>query len=171
MRWAIITAVTLTAGLLFSPSASAAAPGPAEATQAAACDKPCKRAIKDDYPYKSRPDVRDPWNFWTGQCTSFAAWRINDRLGVKFTNTYKGVSWGNAKDWDDAAKKAGMKVDGKPKVGDIAVWNSGAYGHVAYVAKVDGSKIVVEEYNKSKPRAYTKRTVSASSVDAFIHFF
>src|SRR5690606_32709069 len=55
MRWAIITAVTLTAGLLFSPSASAAAPGPAEATQAAACDKPCKRAIKDRLPLQEPP--------------------------------------------------------------------------------------------------------------------
>lgn len=169
MRWAIVTAAAVTAGGLFSPMASAAAaPAP---VKSATCDKPCDRTIKDDYPYKSRPNVQDPWYFWTGQCTSFAAWRINKRLGVKFTNRYKDVSWGNAKTWDDAAKKAGMKVDGKPKVGDIAVWNAGTYGHVAYVAKLDGSKIVVEEYNKSKPLAYTKRTIAASTVDNFIHFF
>ncbi|MDL4773923.1 CHAP domain-containing protein [Actinomadura xylanilytica] len=173
MRWTVITAATVMAGGLFSPMASAAtapaaAPGP---VQAAACDKPCDRTIKDDYPYKSTPNVRDPWNFWTGQCTSFVAWRINKRLGIKFTNAYKDVLWGNAKDWDDAAKKAGMKVDGKPKVGDIAVWNSGTYGHIAYVASIDGTKIVVEEYNYSKPLAYTKRTIAADTVDNFIHFF
>ncbi|WP_067473698.1 CHAP domain-containing protein [Actinomadura hibisca] len=169
MRLAVITAATVAAGTLLSPAASAAtAPPP---VQAAACDKPCDRTIKDDYPYKTKPNVADPWNFWTGQCTSFAAWRINQRLGVTFTNRYKDVLWGNANTWDDAAKKAKMKVDKTPKVGDIAVWNAGRTGHVAYVAQISGTKIVVEEYNYSTAVAYSKRTIAANTVDAFIHFF
>ena len=45
-----------------------------------------------------------------------------------------------------------------PRVGDIAVRDSGTWGHVAYVAKVnaDGS-FMVEEYNHVRPDTYSYR--------------
>ena len=62
-----------------------------------------------------------------------------------------------------------------PRVGDIAVRNSGTWGHVAYVAKVnsDGS-FMVEEYNHVRSDTYsyrraTKGTGSEQFSD-FIHF-
>ncbi|WP_433479724.1 CHAP domain-containing protein [Spirillospora sp. CA-142024] len=176
----ITTAITVTAAAgLFPAAASAASSASPESVQTAvpalvqraACEKPCNRKIKDDYPYKNRIGSVDPWRFYAGQCTSFAAWRINDRLKVKFKNNYRGGQWGDAKTWDNAAKRVGLKVNRSPKVGAIAVWNDGAHGHVAYVARVNGSKIVVEEYNKVRRNAYSKRTISRNNPDGYIHFF
>jgi surface antigen len=115
-------------------------------------------AIKDDYPYRGQGSGVDPWNFYKGQCTSFAAWRVNHNLGIRFHNYYKGVHWGNATNWDNAARAAGIPVYKTPKVGDIAVRDSGTWGHVAYVAKVnaDGS-FMVEEYNHLRPDTYSYR--------------
>ena len=71
---------------------------------------------------------------------------------------FKGVHWGNATNWDNAARAAGIPVYKTPKVGDIAVRDSGTWGHVAYVAKVnaDGS-FMVEEYNHLRPDTYSYR--------------
>ncbi|GAA2166105.1 CHAP domain-containing protein [Pedococcus bigeumensis] len=115
-------------------------------------------AIKDDYPYRGATSGVDPWNFYKGQCTSFAAWRVRHNVGVAFSNSYKGQHWGNAEHWDNAARAAGIPVHQSPKVGDIAVRSSGTYGHVAYVAKVnsDGS-FMVEEYNHVRSDTYSYR--------------
>jgi surface antigen len=115
-------------------------------------------AIKDDYPYRGAYSGVDPWYFYKGQCTSFAAWRIRHNLGIKFSNSYKGQHWGNAEHWDNAARAAGIPVYTRPRVGDVAVRSSGTWGHVAYVAKVnrDGS-FMVEEYNHRAPDTYSYR--------------
>lgn len=131
--------------------------------------------IGNDYPYSGATGGVDPWNFYKGQCTSFAAWRVTRTLGLPFHNYYKGVHWGNAINWDNAARSAGISVTSTPRVGDIAVRNSGTWGHVAYVEKVnaDGS-FVVEDYNHV--RAYTygywtaTRGTGSNQFDQFIHF-
>ncbi|KAJ2535424.1 hypothetical protein EV175_006914, partial [Coemansia sp. RSA 1933] len=61
--------------------------------------------IVDDYPYSGNCNTVDRWWYYTCECTSFAAWRINSRLGIDFDNHYKGPNWGNANTWDDAARK------------------------------------------------------------------
>ena len=58
----------------------------------------------DDYPANLKnaaiDAIVDPWNFYNRECTSFAAWCLNSRNGVKFTNQYLGASrWGNANTW------------------------------------------------------------------------
>jgi surface antigen len=132
-------------------------------------------AIKDDYPYRGATSGVDRWNFYKGQCTSFAAWRVNHNLGVAFHNHYKGVHWGNAENWDNAARAAGIPVSSTPRVGDIAVRSSGTWGHVAYVAKVnaDGS-FMVEEYNHVRPDTYSYRKATrgegSHQFSQFIHF-
>ncbi|MCO5972694.1 CHAP domain-containing protein [Actinoallomurus soli] len=133
---------------------------------------PCIQTVTDDYPYKSDSwSEADPWLFYKRECVSFAAWRVRQRLGVDFTNSYGGVHWGNAINWDNAASAAGVRVDHTAKVGAVAQWNTGTYGHVAYVARVnsDGT-ILVEEYNYLSAHNYDTRTISASSVGNFIHF-
>ncbi|MEV5750242.1 CHAP domain-containing protein [Actinoallomurus sp. NPDC052308] len=133
---------------------------------------PCVQTVTDDYPYKSDSSSEaDPWLFYKRECVSFAAWRVRQRLGVDFTNSYRGVHWGNANNWDDAALSAGVRVDHTAKVGAVAQWNTGSYGHVAYVARVnsDGT-ILVEEYNYLSAHNYDTRTISASSVGNYIHF-
>jgi surface antigen len=118
--------------------------------------------IIDDYPYKGKCHVgseSDQWRYFKCQCTSFVAWRINERLGINFHNRYLGAAWGNAKTWDDAARQTGVKVDNKPVPGSVAVSNRGASGHVAWVTGVSGDKVTIEEYNWNNVEAYSKRTV------------
>jgi surface antigen len=133
---------------------------------------PCITTLTNDYPYKSDSSSEaDPWNFYKRECVSFAAWRVRQRLGVDFTNSYRGVHWGNANNWDNAALSAGVRVDHTAKVGAIAQWNTGTYGHVAYVARVNGDgTILLEEYNYLSAHNYDTRTVSASSVENYLHF-
>ncbi|ORX69721.1 CHAP-domain-containing protein [Linderina pennispora] len=125
--------------------------------------------ITDDYPYKGQCDSVDPWGYYICQCTSFVAFRVNKRLGVKFHNYYKGPNWGNANTWDEAARKTGVAMNSTPNPGAVAQTNAGVYGHVAWVAKVSGNSVVVEEYNHSGTRRYSTRTVPKSSFDNYIH--
>ncbi|KAJ2487673.1 hypothetical protein IWW37_005159 [Coemansia sp. RSA 2050] len=123
--------------------------------------------IKDDYPYPGQCDGIDPWHYYKCQCTSFVAWRINSRLGVKFDNYYKGPNWGNANTWDEAARKTDVPINSTPKPGCVAQTNSGSAGHVAWVAKVSGDSVTVEEYNYQRHK-YSTRTVPKSSF-SYIH--
>lgn len=100
----------------------------------------------DDYKYKGNCGAVDKWNYYTCQCTSFVAQRINERLGVAFTNRYKGHAWGNANSWSAAAKASGVTINSTPKPGAIAQTTAGTYGHVAWVAAVNGNTVTLEEY-------------------------
>ncbi len=129
---------------------------------------------KDDYPYRGQGGV-DPWNFYKGQCTSFAAWAVRSRVGVSFHNYYKGVHWGNAHNWDNAARAAGVPVYGTPRAGDVAVRNGGTYGHVAFVTSVNSNgTFEIDEYNYLGTERYSHRTVSVgtanSQFSAFVRF-
>jgi surface antigen len=128
--------------------------------------------IVDDYPYKGKCNGGggiDPWLYYRCQCTSFVAWRINERLGIKFHNKYKGAAWGDGKTWDDAARQTGVKVNNTPKPGSVAVRNSGTWGHVAWVTKVSGDQVTVEEYNAAGTEKYGTRTL-AKSTFVYVHF-
>lgn len=121
---------------------------------------------KDDYPYKGQSSGNDPWYFYKGQCTSFAAWALRSRVGVSFTGQYGGQSWGNAKNWAAAAGRAGVPVHNSPKAGDIAVSLGGSYGHVAFVTKVNSNgTFEVDEYNYVTAFAYSHRTVSVGTAN------
>jgi surface antigen len=113
-------------------------------------------ASAGEYPY---PDARDcaefgnekcdpdRWNFFQGQCTSGVAWQLNQRNGVNFSNSYRGVRWRNAGNWLEAAREAGIRSDETPAPGAVA-WYGRDDNHVAYVKRVhsDGS-IVIWEMN------------------------
>ncbi|KAJ1794488.1 hypothetical protein GGF48_000440 [Coemansia sp. RSA 921] len=124
--------------------------------------------MTNDYPYSGKCGGVDPWNYYKCQCTSFVAWRINKRLGVKFHNHYKGPNWGNANTWDNAAKATKVPVNNKPVAGCVAQSNAGSYGHVAWVAKVSGNSVTIEEYNWAKKEGYGTRTVPKSAFN-YIH--
>ncbi|RYP11780.1 hypothetical protein DL767_010705 [Monosporascus sp. MG133] len=127
--------------------------------------------IIDDYPYKGKCNVgsdADRWNYFKCQCTSFVAWRINERLGIKFHNRYLGAHWGDAKTWDDAARQTGVKVDNNPVPGSVAVRNKGTWGHVAWVTAVSGDTVTIEEYNWNNVEAYSKRTLAKSEF-VYVH--
>ncbi|SFS71732.1 CHAP domain-containing protein [Marininema halotolerans] len=126
------------------------------------------------YPYKFAGTAGvDPWGFYNRQCTSFVAWRMNQH-GLKFTNSMRGGHFGNAGHWDENARAIGMKVDQVPRVGAIAQFNpgvsrAGSVGHVAYVTDVNGSSVVIEEYNMETSHGYGKRVLPASGVSNYIH--
>lgn len=86
-------------------------------------------------------DGPDPWGYCTRQCVSYAAW------AVKASGRTAPMFWGNAKNWDDRARAAGIPVYSYPEVGDIAVSNRGQWGHVMYVEAVNGNSIYVSQYN------------------------
>jgi surface antigen len=126
----------------------------------------------DEYPWRGQAGSA-PYAYPYGQCTSFAAWRLNQD-GIEFHNWYLNQHFSDAHTWDNAAVAAGLKVDNMPKQGDIAVWESYtagalAAGHVAYVAGVnnDGT-VLVEDYNWVA-NSYRAQNVSRSGLK-FIHF-
>ena len=126
----------------------------------------------DDYPEELKAAGKDclvdPWNFYNRECVSFVAWRLNDRNGVDFDNHYGGVLWGNAENWNDAARSLGLTVDDEPAVGAVAYWESG-WGHVAWVAAVEDGQVIVEEYNWCSSGAYRLRSVEDAPPDGYIH--
>jgi len=132
----------------------------------------------DNYPYRGTVNRLDPWGFYTGYCTSFAAFRLSQE-GVRLHGASlqgpngKTAFFGNGGTWDTAAASIGYVVDSHPTVGSVAVWHGGEDGawwggHVAYVMAVDNAgNAIVEEYNWSNYLRYGQRTVRAHR---YIHF-
>lgn len=108
----------------------------------------------------------DPWGMYKRQCVSYTAWKVwKSGRHMPFWGGY-----GNANQWDDNARRAGIPVDGNPRVGDVAVSNSGYYGHVMYVEAVYGDgTIYVSQYNANWQGTYSEARVPIGSL-VFIHF-
>lgn len=132
----------------------------------------------NDYPYRGTVNVLDRWGFYSGYCTSFAAWRLSQEGFVMHGAVLRGPNgrtafFGNGGSWDAAARSIGFSVDTRPAPGAIAVWHGGEGGawwggHVAFVLSVDGAgRARVEEYNWSVRNGYDQRTVIAPR---YIHF-
>lgn len=113
----------------------------------------------------------DSWGMYNRECVSYTAYKV--AASGRYMPYWGGI--GNANQWDDNARRAGIPVDTNPRAGDVAVKNSGYYGHVMYVEAVgsDGS-INVSDYNQQLDGLYRNYWISASSVAAnnlqFIHF-
>jgi surface antigen len=132
----------------------------------------------NDYPYPGYSmGAVDPWNYYYRNCTSFAAWRLNQD-GIKFHNQFGGYHWSDASTWDEAARwvqqykpELGVRINKTPAVGAIAQWNS---NHVAYVAAVTTKgTVILEDYNggyPTNPGTYNWRERAVSEVENFIHF-
>lgn len=140
----------------------------------------------DDYPadLKNGPiDVPDPWGYYTRECVSFAAWRMNVQMGWKPGEPYKFSAatvglMGNANTWGTRLAAQGYRVDKQPAVGAIAWWGgattfgivTGDVGHVAVVSAVnpDGS-VDIEHYNAQPPYAYSTMKIPGASPTGYIH--
>lgn len=83
-----------------------------------------------------------------GNCTWYAWGRIWELTGKMPTDAN---FTGNAYEWWEANKRTGKyKYGSTPKVGALPVWksslpNSGGYGHVAIVEKIENGKIYISE--------------------------
>lgn len=121
------------------------------------------------YPYKNAPwpnEIADPWGMYMRQCVSYTAWKV--AASGRHMPYWGGV--GNANRWDDNARRAGIPVDGNPRVGDVAISNSGYYGHAMYVEAVYGDgTIYVSQYNASWSGTYSEARINKGSL-VFIHF-
>lgn len=132
-------------------------------------------ATINDYPYRNGPiNTPDDWAFFQRECVSFACWRVRKRTWrTNFVNVYRGVRFGNAINWNNAANQLGIRVDTTPAVHSIAQRNRGTYGHVAYVYKVnaDGT-FCTEEYNSLNDHLYHvyNGAQNVGRFDYFIHF-
>jgi len=121
------------------------------------------------YPWAGVPfpnTMSDPWGMYKRQCVSYTAWKV-------WKSGRHMPYWGgrgNANEWDDNARAAGIPIDGKPRVGDVAVSNAGYYGHVMYVEHVYGDgTIYVSQYNGANDGRYSEARVSIGRL-VFIHF-
>lgn len=73
-----------------------------------------------------------------GQCT----W------GVKRLVPWVGDWWGNGGQWAQSAQAFGFATGSEPRVGAIACWDDGSYGHVALVTHVNSTQAIqVKEAN------------------------
>lgn len=138
--------------------------------------------------------LTDVWGFFTCECTSYVAYRLNlndvRHNGVLFKNSWtSGVTYSNAYNWNNAAATMGIREDQYPAVGSVAHWESVAgTGHVAYVQHLftnpaDGrlDAIGVMEYNwanagQSPDHQYRYRKIGTGRgkgskwPDSFLHF-
>ena len=139
---------------------------------------PEQASARDDYPWRlSHARATDAFGFTARQCVSFVAWRLAQR-GTPISNRQ---GWGDARAWDDAARRLGHGVGRRPVVGAVAHWDAGergplhtggrslrgtlragAYGHVAWVQHVhtDGSATVAH-YNGAGTRTFSTARVKA----------
>lgn len=146
---------------------------------------------KDDYPFKTITPgpgvyVADPFGYFYGECTSWAAWAFNrdhgDYTGTgspKFSLAAGNFANGNGADWKAAWLARGWPVSTTPKRGAVAWWGAnggpgiGEYGHVGYVEDVlpDG-RVLLSEYNNSglapPGHKFSSRTVDPQDVNAFL---
>jgi len=99
--------------------------------------------------------LADPWVYFLRNCTSYAAWKINQVFGVSNI-----TGWGNATTWDTGVLPNHPQTytvyaasGHTPQVGEIAQWDNvaGGLGHVAYVYAVNNGIASLDDYNEGSP--------------------
>jgi surface antigen len=113
----------------------------------------------------------DDWGMYNRECVSYTAYRVHqDYLAGKDS---RDMPWwggyGNANQWDDNARAAGIPVDTHPTPGSIAISNAGFYGHAMYVEAVNGNEIYVQQYNQQLTGQYSEGWRYTTGL-VFIHF-
>lgn len=126
------------------------------------------------YPWASSPNQVDPWGFYTGQCTSFAAFRFNGFFGAPFNDTRPGS--GSAWNWPALAGDQSYHTSKTARVFSVVSWPTNSFmpfGHVAWVTAVHpNGTIDVEEYNWARPLNYDQRfNVTPSNYGSATYIF
>lgn len=123
--------------------------------------------IGDDYPahWKNPVEQIDSWGYISATCTSFVANRLHNVNKFEMPRAI-----GNAGDWGASARRLGYRVDKTPAIGSVAYVEDASYGHVAWVAAINGNYVTVEEYNWNWDYSYHTRTKPISAFTGFIHF-
>ena len=111
--------------------------------------------------------IVDTWGMYNRECVSWTAYRV--AASGRYMPYWGGR--GNANQWDDNARAAGIPVDREPRVGDVGVSNSGYYGHTVYVEAVNGDgTIAVSQFNHDWGGTYSFAPRMPIGNLVFIHF-
>lgn len=113
--------------------------------------------------------IVDTWGMYNRECVSFTAWKVWN--SGRYMPYWGGR--GNANEWDDNARAAGIPVDTNPRPGDIAISNAGTWGHSMYVelvGTINGQQaIYVSQYNANFSGQYSEGWRYTTGL-VFIHF-
>jgi peptidoglycan DL-endopeptidase CwlO len=117
----------------------------------------------------------DYWGMYNRECVSYTAFKAHKDFTLGRNNRdmpYWGGR-GNANQWDDNARSAGIPVNSTPKRGSIAISNAGYYGHAMYVESVgtiNGAQaIYVSQYNAQLNGRYSEGWRYTTGL-VFLHF-
>jgi peptidoglycan DL-endopeptidase CwlO len=109
--------------------------------------------------------IYDQWGYGYRNCTSYVAWKVNQRQGRMVSGL------GHAKHWPFNIGSRGEVSYGQgARVGDAAVSTGGTYGHVMYVEAVEGDTVYVSDYNFGGDGYYRPPRPIKQSGLYFIHF-
>lgn len=134
----------------------------------------CDTSHGDTYPRplcsSAQDSMLDKWGMYNRECVSYTAWKVSE--SGRYMPYWGGR--GNANQWDEDAMRAGIPVDGNPRAGDVAIKNSGTYGHAMYVESVnDNGTINISQYNANSvtnPGKFSRVYGLSTSGLVFIHF-
>jgi peptidoglycan hydrolase CwlO-like protein len=105
----------------------------------------------------------DSWGMCNRECVSYTAWMVYKTYGINTTG------FGNANDWPGSASSAGIATGSTPKVGSVAIYGGGAFGHAMWVVGVNGDQIHVYSYNDGYDGNFYDHWVNASGL-TYIYF-
>ena len=165
-RTRIVVLATAVVSLL---SASSLVPASASTSSRALCSSKTFRCVSG-----TGFHGQSVWGSWGPghNCVSYAAYRL---MHNGATDPWDSPA-GDASQWDDDARAAGVRVDHVPAVGAIAQWDIGRYGHVAYVERVTVRDIEISEDSYVNDRAgfssvrLLSRTGTEFAAADFLHF-
>ncbi len=106
---------------------------------------------------------QDSWGMCNRECVSYTAWMVYKTYGINTTG------FGNANQWPGSAARAGIPTGSTPKVGSVAIYTGGAFGHAMWVVGVDGDQVHVYSYNDEYDGNFYDHWVSASGL-TYIYF-
>jgi surface antigen len=131
----------------------------------------CDTGHGDTYPSpwcsSGQDSMIDSWGMFNRECVSYTAWKVAESGRYM---PYWGVI-GNANQWDDNARRAGIPVDTNPQAGDVAIKNSQPYGHAMYVESVNGDGTInISQYNANLNGQFSRAYNVNPAGLVFIHF-
>ena len=113
----------------------------------------------------------DAWGYYLCECTSYAAYKANERWGVSVSG------WHDAKYWGSNALARGYAVNATPAIHTVGVQTGGTWGHVVWVEAVNADGTVdISEYNNStssvsgSPADFGYRSHVPAGAYRYIHF-
>lgn len=114
--------------------------------------------------------VVDPWGYYNRTSTSYAAFKVYQSTG------YDPYYYGNANSWPANAMASGRTVSTTPSANSVGVIMAGAYGHVAWIEKVNSDGTVdISQYDYYNAGGtgwghYSEMRVPSSTYNYYISF-